>query len=168
MKYADAPTVEGHAQIAAQPARVWQLVSDIETPSRFSPELYEVEWLDGATAPAPGAEFVGRNRSPSMGRWQTTARITAVEPQRAFTWSIKGFDGRYDPPAAAWGFELSPQQEGTRLRQWTRIGPGRSGVSLAIESMPDYEELIVARRLEDLRGGIQATLAGIKALAENG
>jgi hypothetical protein len=36
----------------------------------------------------------------------------------------------------------------------------------AIEAMPDKEELIVARRLEEHRGNMAATVAGIKALAE--
>ena len=54
----------------------------------------------------------------------------------------------------------------TRLRQWARLGPGPSGLSMAIESMPDKEQRIIARRLEEHRTNMTATLAGIKDLAE--
>ncbi|MER6123222.1 hypothetical protein ABT173_11185 [Streptomyces sp. NPDC001795] len=67
---------------------------------------------------------------------------------------------------ATWRFELEPERTGTRLRQVAQIGPGRSGLSLVIERMPEREEKIVANRLAELRTNMEATLHGIKALAE--
>ena len=69
-------------------------------------------------------------------------------------------------PSASWRFELNPEGEHTRLRQWAQIGPGPSGLTPAIESRPELEEKIIARRLEELRTNMAATVAGIKALAE--
>ena len=46
------------------------------------------------------------------------------------------------------------------------MGPAPSGLSIAIEAMPDKEERIVARRLEEWRTNMQATIEGVKALAE--
>jgi hypothetical protein len=48
-----------------------------------------------------------------------------------------------------------------------QMGPAPSGLTPAIEAMPDKEERIVARRLEEHRANMGATLAGIKELAES-
>ncbi|TPQ19432.1 hypothetical protein [Streptomyces sporangiiformans] len=71
-------------------------------------------------------------------------------------------------PRSRWphGASSEPEGTGTRLRQFARIGPGRSGVSLAIDRAPEREEGIVAFRLAELRTNMEATLCGIKALAE--
>ena len=36
---------------------------------------------------------------------------------------------------------------GTLLRQWVQMGPGRSGLSVAIDRMPEKEQKIVFVRL---------------------
>ena len=46
------------------------------------------------------------------------------------------------------------------------MGPAPSGLSIAINAMPDKEERIVARRLEEFEANMRATLDGIKRLAE--
>jgi hypothetical protein len=53
------------------------------------------------------------------------------------------------------------------LRQWMRMGPAPSGLTPAIEAMPDKEERIIARRLDEHRFNMLATIQGIKDLAEN-
>ncbi len=56
---------------------------------------------------------------------------------------------------------------GTRLTQWARIGPGESGLTIAVARMPDKEERIVAGRLREFRAAMQAHLeAALKARAE--
>ena len=52
------------------------------------------------------------------------------------------------------------------LEQWFQMGPARSGLNVAIDAMPDKEERIVARRLDEHRANMEANLAGIKELAE--
>jgi len=47
-----------------------------------------------------------------------------------------------------------------------QLGPGPSGISYAIESMPDKESRILRRRLAEHQANMQATIAGIKNLAE--
>jgi hypothetical protein len=47
-----------------------------------------------------------------------------------------------------------------------RMGPGRSGINPAIDAMPEKESKILHRRLAEHRANMEATLAGIKALAE--
>ena len=41
---------------------VWNIVADVRNTGRFSPEVIEAEWLDGATGPALGARFRGHVR----------------------------------------------------------------------------------------------------------
>jgi uncharacterized protein YndB with AHSA1/START domain len=162
MKYADCPVVEVEVLVAVPPEGLWNLVADIDLPARFSSEFLGGTWLEGASGPAPGARFEGRNRHPAAGEWKSTSTIVACEPGRVLAWAV----GDPEHPSASWRFELAPEAGGTRLRQWAQMGPGPSGLTPAIQAMPDKEERIVAGRLEEWRRNMLATVEGIKALAE--
>jgi Polyketide cyclase / dehydrase and lipid transport len=157
VRYADGPTVEVQTLVAAPAAVVWSLVSDVTTPVEFSAELQEVRWLDEE-------RFVGRSHHPAVGTWETTCTVVDREPERVFGWVV----GDPDRPAAAWRFTLEPAGGDTLLRQWMRMGPGRSGLTPAIEARPDAEERIVARRLAEHRENMQRTVDGIRRRAEAG
>lgn len=159
MRYGDSPTVEVELVVNATVERVWQLVSDINIPARFSGEFRGAEWIDD---PGPGARFVGRNEHAALGAWETTSWVTRYEPPTVFEWAVM------DPvnPSATWWFILDTTEEGVRVRQGGRMGPAPSGLSIAIAAMPDKEERIVARRLEEWKANMLATLEGIKAIAE--
>jgi hypothetical protein len=53
-----------------------------------------------------------------------------------------------------------------RLIQSARIGPARSGLSIAIDAMPEKEGRIISRRLQEFQTNMEANLAGVKLLAE--
>jgi len=53
--------------MAASPAQVWALVSDVTKIGRYSPETFEAEWLDGATGPAVGVRFRGHVKRNEKG-----------------------------------------------------------------------------------------------------
>lgn len=161
-RYADTPTAEAETWIDAAPERVWEVVSDIGLMPEMSAELQSVEWRDG-TGPALGNTFVGRNRHDALGQWETTSRIVECDTARVFAWAVQGLD----EPGAYWRFTLEPEDGGTRLRQWMRMGPGRSGLSLAIEQMPDKEQKIVFVRMRELENSIIGTLAAIKDRVES-
>ena len=165
MKYADCPTTETSIEINATLTEVWAKVCDITLPARFSDELQHVEWLDGETAAGLGARFRGRNRHPVVGEWETVSTVTAFEPECLFEWSV----GDPAHPSSKWRFVLaSTDGGGVHLTQWLQIGPARSGLNPAIEAMPDKEERIITRRLDQHRANMAANLAGIKALFEPG
>ncbi|GAA2739422.1 MULTISPECIES: SRPBCC family protein [Kitasatospora] len=175
MRYSDGPVVQCEIRVEAPVERVWELVADIGLPARLSPELQRVEWVGGADRPALGARFEGYNRHPVGGEWRTLSQVVELEAGRVLGWAVMDVDGLFgeatEDPAhrlAAWRFEVEPEDGGTRLRQSVQIGPGRSGVSPWIDRMPEREEQVVATRLKELRAGIEATLGGIKALAEEG
>lgn len=155
MKYADCPTTEVQTAIAAQPAVVWALVSDVTTPIQFSEELQDVHWIDDE-------RFVGRSRHPAIGEWTTTSTVIERKPERVFAWAV----GDPAHPSSIWRFTLEPDGSGTLLRQWMQMGPAPSGLSIAIAAHPDKEERIVARRLAEHRTNMQATVDGIRRLAE--
>ncbi len=162
MRYADGPTTEAEIHVEAPPGAVWPLVCDIDLPGRFSSEFVRGEWTEG-TGPALGARFVGHNRHDAVGDWHTGCTVVEFEPERRFTWAV----GDPEHPSAMWRFELEPEEGGgTRLRQWMRLGPGRTLLSSAIERMPEKEERIIDRRLAEHRTNMEATVRGIKELAE--
>lgn len=161
-KYADGPTAEAEIWIDASPQRVWQIVSDITLMPQFSDELQEASWLGGASGPATGNTFLGSSRHPALGEWQTTSHVVECEAPRIFAWAVN------DPenPTATWRFTLEPRDGGTVLRQWMRMGPAPSGLSLAIERMPDKEEKIVFVRMREFESAMTATVAAVKSRAE--
>jgi uncharacterized protein YndB with AHSA1/START domain len=162
--YADTPTVGAETFIEAPPDRVWAYVSDIHLMPTLSTELQEVEWLDGATGPRLGRRFAGRSAHAALGSWETVSTVVeCAEPWR-FAWAV----GDPKRPSASWRFTLRPEGTGTVLEQWAQLGPARSGLSFAIDAMPDKEQKIVFVRLREFETGIKANLAAIKKLAERG
>jgi uncharacterized protein YndB with AHSA1/START domain len=162
MRYADGPTTDVDVLIDASAERVWSLVTDIELPTRFSSELIEARWSDETEEHGVGARFVGRSFHPAAGEWETTCWVTEYRPYRSFAWAV----GDPDYPSATWRFDLEAVGDGVLLRQSARLGPAPSGLTPAILAMPDKEERIVAKRLEEHRANMRVTIEGIKSLAE--
>ncbi len=148
MKYTECPTVSVDVVIDASAAAVWELVSDITLPARFSTELAGAEWLGDDATPGVGARFAGRSRHAAIGEWQTECVVTAYDPLRCFEWCVG--DARH--PSSIWRFtitETDVDAGSVRLEQWFQMGPARSGLNAAIDAMPDKEDRIVARRLAE-------------------
>lgn len=161
-RYADTPTVEVRTWIDGSPRRVWELVSDIAVMPSLSQELQSVEWLDGVTEAAVGARFVGRSKHGALGEWATTSEVVECEPERVFAWAV----GDPANPTAVWRFRLESKNEGTELSQWMQLGPAPSGLSAAIDRMPDKEQKIVFVRLREFESNMAFTLDQIKTLAQ--
>ncbi len=161
-RYADNPTVEAETWIHATPEQVWRVVADVERMPTFSGELQSARWLGGASGPALGNAFVGHNKHEALGEWDTTSYVAECEEPRVFAWAVEDAA----TPSATWRFTLQPQDGGTLLRQWAQLGPGRSGLSLAIAQMPDKEQTIVFVRLREFERALTGTLAAIKQLLE--
>jgi uncharacterized protein YndB with AHSA1/START domain len=161
-RYADKPSVQVQSWIDAPPQRVWALVTDIELMPTMSRELQSIEWLGGATEPAVGAKFVGHNKHEAFGEWATTSEVIECEPERVLAWAVE--DARN--PIATWRFRLEPKDGGTQLSQWMQLGPARSGLSFAIDRMPDKEQKIVFVRMREFEQNMTLTVKHIKELAE--
>ncbi|MCD2188629.1 SRPBCC family protein [Actinomycetospora soli] len=159
-RYADQPEVSADTWIAAAPERVWPLVAELERMPARSTELVSLSWR--SDGPAAGARFVGHNAHPSLGTWSVEGTVVECEAPTRFAWEMDGEDA----PSARWSFELVPDDGGTRLIQRARMGPGRSGLSRAIDAMPDKEQKIVFVRLREFEAAITHTLESIRAEAE--
>lgn len=159
MCLADQPGTWVETDIDAPVERVWDLIADIELPARFSEEFLGATWTD---EPGPGASFIGRSQHPATGEWEVPSFVEHYEEERCFGWAT------VDPetPGARWRFDLQPVESGTRLRFSMSMGPGRSGISMAIDSMPEKEPRILHRRVSEHHANMTRTVAGIKALAE--
>jgi uncharacterized protein YndB with AHSA1/START domain len=162
-RYADTPTAEASTWINATPDQVWRVVSNVELMPTLSGELQSATWCDGATGPALGHKFIGHNSHGAMGEWSTTSQVVECEPPRRFAWVVEDLTN----PTATWRFTLEPADGGTTLHQWMRMGPGRSGLSIAIERMPELEQKIVFVRMRELENSIINTLAAIKQRVES-
>jgi len=162
--YSDQPGIEVSTLVDAPPAVLWDLVTDINLPAKFSTEFQHAHWLDPFDGPSAGAMFQGHNKHPLAGEWQVECRIDWFEVEHQFGWQVLGDDGG----PASWRFTLTPEGSRTRLALGAVLGPGRSGLSRVIDARPDKEADIVAGRLDEWRGNMTATITGIKALAESG
>ena len=162
-RYVDAPTVEASTWINGTAEQVWQVVSDVELMPTLSGELQSATWCDGCTGPGVGHKFIGHNKHDAMGEWSTTSYIVECEPPRVFAWAVQDSAN----PTSSWRFTLEPAAGGTTLRQWMQMGPAPSGLSIAIERMPELEQKIVFVRLRELESSITNTLAAIKQRIES-
>jgi len=162
MRYSEKPEISVEVLVDVPPESLWPLVTDLDLPARFSDEFQGATWAPGVDGAGLGAVFLGRNRHPAIGEWEVACTVIDFEINRRFGWAV----GTVDDPAACWRFEIDPQGEGSVLRQWAQMGPGPSGLTPMIERDPDGEEALVEMRLTMWRGNMEATVAGIKALAE--
>ena len=155
---ADGPGTVVEVDIKAPVADVWDVVTDIEFGAQFSEEFLGARWVEGVDGPALGAEFVGSNKHPAIGEWEVPCFVNRYVEHAEFGWVTSDPDN----PGARWCFELSSIAGATRLRYTLKLGPGPSGLSPAIASMPDKEPRILQRRLEELRSNMQLVVDGIK------
>ena len=104
--------------MAAQADEIWNIVADVRNTGKFSPEVMEAEWLDGATGPALGARFRGHVKRNEIGPvYWTVCRVTACEPGREF-----GFEVLVgDRPVNNWHYRLTPTDSGTDVTESFRL-----------------------------------------------
>jgi dimethylaniline monooxygenase (N-oxide forming) len=150
----DAVTV----RIEAPPERIYAIVTDIAQMGRLSPECTGGKWLDGATGPAVGARFKGRNKR-GLARWSTTNKVIEAEAPRVF--SFETLQSGY-----AWTYLLESD--------------GPSATFVTESRAPFRKRPLVAKvftqvllggedgHTDELRDGMRQTLERVKALAESG
>jgi len=143
--------------------RAWQVLTDVEgiAPCMPGAELQEVA----------GDEYRGIVKvkvGPITAQYKGAARFVELDERgRRAVLRAEGRDTRGQGNAnATITATLVPDGDGTRLRQWMRLGPGRTLLNDAIERMPEKEERIIDRRLAEHRINMEATVRGIKELAE--
>ncbi len=162
VRLSDGPGATVSIDIDAPPSAVWSIVSDINFAAAFSPEFQGAAWVEPDAPIGVGAQFIGTNHNDMFGEFQIPSFIDTHEPDVAFGWRTSDMDN----PGARWRFDLEPTASGTRLRYSMILGPGPSGLTMAIESMPDKEDRILAGRVRAQHASMIEVLAGIKTAAE--
>jgi len=111
----DGKEVSRSTVVHAPPQQVWALVSDLPGMGRFSPENRGGSWARGATGPAVGAVFRGRNASGRR-RWATRAEVVVCEVGRSFAFDVSA----RGLAVARWRYDVEPVEQGCRLTEtWT-------------------------------------------------
>jgi hypothetical protein len=110
--------------IDADPATVYDLITDLSTLASLAEEASAMRWHKGDAA-RPGAVFRGRNRN-GMHRWSTTCTVTDAEPGQVFA-----FDVHYlGLPIARWRYDITDitrQDAGSGCRVTERTWDRRPG-----------------------------------------
>ncbi|HEV3353361.1 MAG TPA: SRPBCC family protein [Acidimicrobiales bacterium] len=149
--------IEESIDIAAPPERLYDMVSDLSRMGEWSPENQGGKWVGGATGPAEGAKFKGRNRSGRR-RWSTVATIVTANAPKEVAWESKAL--------------------GLKVALWRyRFEPNGSGGTTVVESTEDRRGRLmqvigrtasgVADREAENKKNMRATLEQLKKAVES-
>jgi hypothetical protein len=142
--------------MAASPERIWGLVSDITRTGEFSPETFEAEWLDGATAAAVGVRFRGHVRRNGRGPvYWTTCAIVTCEPGREFAFTV----GEGTKALNTWRYTLAPAGGGTDVTESFALAD-KASIRL-------YWKMLGWARGPTNAKGMRTTLERIRAVVED-
>jgi len=149
--------MQGSATVSmSAPAdKIWNVIADVRNTGKFSPEVFESEWLDGAAGPALGVRFRGHVKRNEIGPvYWTTCRVTACEPGREF-----GFDVLAGNAVAnTWHYRLTPVEGGTEVTESFRMPDSLFSKLFGVLG----GQLRQRRNVRDMR----TTLERIKAVVE--
>jgi len=143
--------------MAAAPEKVWALVSDVTSVGKFSPETFEGQWLDGATAPEVGARFRGHVRRNGRGPvYWTKCTVTVSDPGREFAFAVEGPGGK---PVNTWRYRLAPVGDGTDVTESFELSD--------TTVLRLYWKMAGRARGRTNVNGMRTTLERMKAVAES-
>lgn len=148
------PLLEDSVDIAAPPAAVWPLVSDLTRMPEWSPQVRSTRLRSGFDEVGLGAQFTNQNAQGEL-VWVTHAEVVGYDAEEiAF---------RIEENYVVWAFSLESTADGTRLTQRRETPDGISDLSFELTDgfMGGQEKFT-----ETLRAGMRQTLVRIKAAAE--
>lgn len=148
--------VQESIEIAAGPEAVYDLIADVASMGRFSPEATGA--LRAGRRLRVGDTFLGTNRR-GLWFWVTRCRVTRADRGVAFA-----FDVSAGPlPVSSWSYELTATDSGCSVAEtWIDRRQGRRG-----ELLRRAGALVIpGPRDEHNRAGMRQTLARLKVVAE--
>ncbi|HUR78309.1 MAG TPA: SRPBCC family protein [Acidimicrobiales bacterium] len=152
MNLGDSVTVHVDADVMT----CWNIAADVTRIGELSPETFEAEWLDGATAPAVGAKFRGHVKRNGIGPiYWSPCVVTKCEPGEVFEFAVGSDRMRVNN----WGYKFEAKAGGTDVTEYFFLEPS-TGTKL-------YWRLLGWARGKTNREGMTQTLQRLKAIAED-
>lgn len=148
------PPLEASVEIAAPPAAVWKLISDVRRLRRFSPQVLRSVALGDPTK--PGTLLINLNHRGLL-VWPTRTKIVDYVPGQRLAFTV--LDN-----GSTWSYRLEPSATGTRLVERRDAERGITDISV---KLTDRFMGGTANFYAELQHGMQQTLAKIKAAAES-
>ena len=141
--------------VAAPPAYVWELLTDLRRMPDWSPELLRMIPLKPGGLRV-GQWYLGLNRRKAV-VWPTRSVVTVLEPGRTLAWDTRSSGAR-------WIWELSPDgADGTRV---VHRRPVPEGMTLLGRAFAPIALGGADAHTDELEAGMLRTVARLKAAAE--
>ncbi|MFD7732302.1 SRPBCC family protein [Kitasatospora phosalacinea] len=165
--------LSARTRVAADPAAVYAVVSDLARSGEWSPECRGGEWTEGDPGRV-GSVFRGENlRSEDVvgwaplvrGTWYTEAKVVRAEPGRTFQWMMLTHAGA--DQESIWGFDVEAEDGRTVLTHHFRMGTATAGIHEIVADLDEADRVrFVKEWTAKLAEDLDATLARIKDVIE--
>ncbi len=152
MPLLDVAPIEATIDIAAPPATVWALVSDLRNMARWSPQVVKTFVK---TPVREGSTMFNINRRKLL-VWPTQAKVVRLVPEQEIAFRVK-------ENFTVWSYQLEATPAGTRVTARREAPQGISDLSVGLTKRALGGVDVFTTELQT---GMQQTLAKIKADAE--
>ena len=140
--------------VAATPAQMYDLISDVGAMTAWSPDLVSAHYDDGH-GPFVGSWFTGRNKN-EVHEWEVRMQITEAEPAVALAWTTFA-DGL---EVARWRYAFQAQESGTLIEEsWHvfRVTPLLGSTKQELLELRDHTEASMETTLAALASSVAAS-----------
>lgn len=144
--------IEATVEIAAPPAEVWALVSDLRNMARWSPQVVKTFVR---TPVGEGSTMFNINRRKLL-VWPTQAKVVRFVPEREIAFRVK-------ENFTVWSYRLEAAGSGTRVTARREAPQGISDLSVGLTKRALGGVDVFTAELQE---GLRETLQKIKADAE--
>lgn len=147
-------SAEATVTIAADPAAVYALITDLPTLAELAEETDAMAWRKGGSC-TPGSVFTGRNSNGGR-KWTTTCTVTDAASPTTFAFDVKSLV----IPVAHWRYDITPADGGCTVteRTWDKRPDWFKGIAGRATGVSD--------RTSANADHIRVTLERLKAKAE--
>lgn len=154
MTPSETASAEATVTIAADPAAVYAMITDLPTLAELAEEANAMAWHKGGSC-TPGSVFKGQNSNGGK-KWTTTCTVTDAEPGRTFAFDVKSLV----VPVAHWRYDIAAADGGCTVteRTWDKRPGWFKGVAGMATGVSD--------RTTANAEHIRVTLERLKAKAE--
>jgi hypothetical protein len=144
--------------IAAPPATLYAMVSDLPRMSEWSPICTGCRWDDESRAATVGVWFTGSNSSGGR-QWETRSEVVAADPGERFEFVVGGAAEGW----VRWSYSFVPVVDGTEVTEgWQilRLVPHMGGTDEELLALKDRTLANIATTLDNLKNAAETNNVG--------